>query len=197
MKFLIQALSRRTSMAATVTKTCPTCFSDIDARAKKCPQCHSPLGVYRLVAVLLVFVCLFGAIGFVVLIIWGASGRHYYQEVDHPGDVKIVSSQHYFAPGYQNQSGKNATIVGSLRNDSDEALTNVKLEVRFYNAKNELIDLFEGSIGGPMKAHEEMPFKVSDSSHIHLPEAEYASHKIIAKHAYVDEELSKHRGSNQ
>jgi hypothetical protein len=184
-------------MAATVTKTCPTCFSEIDARAKKCPQCLSPLGIYRLVAVLVVFVFLFGAIGFVVAIIWGMSGRHSYHEVDHPDDVTIVSSQHYFAPGYQNQIGKNATIVGTLRNDSDEALTGVELEVRFYNAKNELIDLFESSSAGSIKAKEERPFKVSDSSHIHLPEAEYASHKIIAKHAYVDEELSKHRGSNR
>src|SRR3954454_23829279 len=120
-------------MAATVTKTCPTCFSEIDARAKKCPQCLSPLGIYRLVVVLLVFVFLFGALGFVGLILWGANGRHTYHEVDHPGDVTIVSSQHYFAPGYQNQNGKNATIVGSLRNDSDDALTNVEFEVRFYN----------------------------------------------------------------
>ena len=144
-EFLIQALSRRTSMAATVTKTCPTCFSEIHARAKKCPQCLSPLGIYRLVAVLLVFVFLF-------VRNWLRRPHHLGSERsaqlpagDHPGDVKIVSSQHYFAPGYQNQSGKNATIVGSLRNDSDEALTNVELEVRFYNAKNELIDLFEGS----------------------------------------------------
>jgi hypothetical protein len=184
-------------MAATVTKTCPTCFSEIDARAKKCPQCLSPLGIYRLVAVLLVFVFLFGAIGFAGLIIWGTSSRRDYHEVDHPGDVKIATSQHYFAPGYQNQNGKNATIVGSLRNESDETLSSVDLEVRFYNAKNELIDLFEGSNVGPINAQEEMPFKISDNSHIHLPEAEYASHKIIAKHAYVDEELSKHHGSRR
>lgn len=146
---------------------------------------------------MLVFVFLFGALGFVALIIWGTSGRHNYHEVDHPGDVKIVSSQHYFAPGYQNQSGKNATIVGSLQNDSDEVLTSVEFEVRFFNAKNELIDIFDSSHVGPIKAHEEMPFKVSDNSNIHLPEAEYASHKIITKHAYVDEELSKHNGSRR
>src|SRR4051812_47688499 len=99
-------------MAATVTKTCPTCFSEIDARAKKCPQCLSPLGVYRLVAVVLVFVFLFGAIGFAGLIIWSANVRPNHEQLDHPEDVTIISSQHYFAPGYQNQSGKNATIVG-------------------------------------------------------------------------------------
>jgi hypothetical protein len=184
-------------MAATVTKTCPTCFSEIDARAKKCPQCLAPLGVYRFVAVLLVFVFLFGGIGFLVLIIWGTSGPRNYRQLDHPGDIKIVTSQQYFVPESQNQNGKIATIVGSLQNDSDEVLSHVDLEVRFFNAKNEMIDVFDGSHSGPIKAHEEAPFKVNDNLNIHLPESEYASHKIIAKHAYVDEELSQRNGASR
>lgn len=173
-------------MAETVTKTCPICFSVVDARAKKCPHCQSLLGFYKVVVAALVFVCLFGAIGFIALIAWATNSRPRSSRAGLPDVVTIVSSQRYFAPGYQNQSGKIATIVGSLRNDSDKILRHVDLEVRFYNAKNELIDLFEGSHHGPIKAQEETPFKISDNVNIHLPEADYATHKLVVKHAYSD-----------
>src|SRR5689334_13795754 len=47
-------LLENSSMAETVSKTCPICYSAVDARAKKCSHCHSLLGIYKVVVPALV-----------------------------------------------------------------------------------------------------------------------------------------------
>jgi hypothetical protein len=172
-------------MAATLTRTCPVCFSDIDRRAKKCPQCHSPLGVYRFSAAILVLIFIFGALGFVVFITWAMSSRSSHQRPDHAAELKTVSSKSYFAPGAQN--GKVATIVGILRNEAKQTVTSAELEVRFFNEKHELVDVFTSSYNGSIKTQEEMPFKINDNVNIHLPEPDYSSHVLLVTHAYGDD----------
>jgi hypothetical protein len=173
------------SKVAANTRLCPVCFSEIDARAKKCPQCHSPLGIYKFGAAVLVFIFVFGGIGFLALITWGLSRPRKFETVNHAAEVKTVTSKTYFAPGAQN--GMVATIVGALRNDGNETIKSVYLEARFFNANNELIDVFDSSYMGSIKPREETPFKISDGANIHLPEREYASHKLIVKQAYADD----------
>jgi hypothetical protein len=172
-------------MAETVTKTCPICYSAVDARAKKCPHCHSLLGFYKVVAPAMVVVCIVGAFGFIALLIWAASPRPRHAYNDLAGNLKVASSKHYFAPSSNN--GTTTVIIGSLSNAGDQTLTQVEIETRFYNKQNELIDVFTDPYVGPITPHEETLFKITENANIHLPEADYATHKLIIKHAYADE----------
>jgi hypothetical protein len=121
------------------------------------------------------------AILFVGLIVF-ASSRRMRERTDRAEDVKIVSSQHYFAPS--STQGTSAVVIGTLRNDSDKSLDHIELEVQFFNPKDEMIDLISGSLYVDLTPKKELPFKISEGSNIHLPEAEYAAHKIRVMHAY-------------
>jgi len=170
-------------MAETITKTCPICYSTVDARAKKCPHCHSLLGFYKVVVPAMVVFGIVGVFGFLALLVWAASPRYRYLRNDVAGSIKVVSSKHYFAPSSNN--GKTTVIIGSLSNAADQTLGSIEVEARFYNKENELIDLVSDSYVGPVGPHEEAPFKITESANIHLPEVDYATHKVIVKHAYA------------
>jgi hypothetical protein len=172
-------------MAETATKTCPICYSTVDARAKKCPHCHSLLGVYKVVIPAMVIVGMLGVFGFLALLIWAASPGPRHAPNNLASNLKVVSSKHYFAPSSNN--GTSAVIIGSLSNVGNQTLAHMEIEARFYNKQNELIDLFTEYHSDPLPPHEETPFKMNESTNIHLPEADYATHKLIIKHAYADE----------
>jgi hypothetical protein len=157
------------------------CYSEIDARAKKCPHCNTLQGVYLLAP----FVLILGFAVCFIAVVWLVGGPRSRGWSNRANDVKVVSSRYYFAPGYM--QGTSAIVVGKLRNEGDKSLRNAEMEVQFFNPKNELIDLVSGSFSGPVQPKEEAPFKVSDGSNIHLPEADYASHKIRVMNAYEDD----------
>jgi hypothetical protein len=126
-----------------------------------------------------------GFFGCIAVLIWAASSGPRPVQNDLASNLKVVSSKHYFAPS--SNSGASAVIIGSLSNAGDKTLTQVEIEARFYNKQNELIDLFVDPYVGPVTPHEETPFKISESANIHLPETDYATHKLIIKHAYAHE----------
>jgi hypothetical protein len=172
-------------MAETATKTCPICYSTVDARAKKCPHCHSLLGVYKVVVPAMVIVEVLGVFGFLAILIWAVSPGPRHAPNNLAGNLKVVSSKHYFAPS--SNDGKNAVIIGSLTNTGNQALNLIEIEARFFSKQNELIDLFTEFHTDPLPPHEETPFKMNESTNIHLPEADYATHKLIIKRAYAAE----------
>jgi hypothetical protein len=172
-------------MAETITKTCPICYSTVDARAKKCPHCHSLLGFYKVLIPAMVCAGILGFFGFIAILIWAASPGPRPVPSDLAGNIKVVSSKHYFAPSSNN--GTTTVIIGSLSNTGDQTINSPEIEARFYNKENELIDLFTDSYFGRIAPHKETPFKITEIANIHLPEADYATHKLIIKHAYADE----------
>ena len=137
-------------MAETATKTCHICYSTIDARAKKCPHCHSLQGIYKFVAPVLVAICIVGIFSFIGILIWAGVPPSRHRNSDRDADVQIVSSKHYFAPS--SNSGKTTTIVGSLSNGSDRTIRNLDVEVRFYDTKDELIDVYTDNYYGAVRA---------------------------------------------
>ena len=170
-------------MADTITKTCPLCYGTVDARAKKCPHCHSLLGPYRIAVPAMVIACIGALFASLVLLICAASARPPHKRDNLAANLKVITSKHYFAPSSNN--GTSTVIIGSLTNTGDQPLTYMEIEAQFYNKQNELIDLFSDFQTGPIAPHEEMPIKMSEGTNIHLPEADYATHKLIIKHAYA------------
>jgi hypothetical protein len=123
-----------------------------------------------------------GIIGFTALLIFAAtSGRRRDMPCNRLGDIRVLSSDQYFAPGYH--QGKSAVLIGMIRNEGTATLDAVELEVHFFDNSGKLIDVFAGTFSGPLKSHEEKPFKITGDN-IHLPESDYHSHKIIVVGAY-------------
>lgn len=172
-------------MADSVTKSCPVCFSTIDARAKKCPHCYAMQGIYKFTIPFGVVVGLLSLIGFFTLLSWAAGPHRLQKRIDHISDAKVVSSKHYFAPS--TGTGELPILIATLSNESDHTITDLIYEVRFYNKQDELIDVIDGSHYDSIEPHEEIALKVTANTSAHLPESDYASHKLIIKHAYEDE----------
>lgn len=101
--------------------------------------------------------------------------------VNRLSDIQVLSSERYFAPGYT--QGKSTVLVGMIRNEGSATLDRVELEVQFLDGSGKLIDVFVSTISGPLKPREEKPFKITGDN-IHLPEADYNSHKLIVTGAY-------------
>jgi hypothetical protein len=172
-------------MADAVTKSCPVCFGTIDARAKKCPHCHSPQGIYKFTIPFGIVVAILSLIGICTLLSWAAGPHGRQKRIDRASDAKVVSSKQYFAPATGN--GVFPLLIASLSNESDHMITGLTYEVRFYNKQDELIDVIEGSNYGLFEPHKEFVVKATASTSAHLPESDYASHKIIIQRAYEDE----------
>ncbi len=62
-------------------------------------------------------------------------------------------------------------------------LDQVSLEVQVFDENHQLIDSFRGSYGDRIEPGEEVSFKVADYRDIHLPEAQYKSHKVLVREA--------------
>jgi hypothetical protein len=164
-------------------KTCPSCFMQIDVRARKCPYCHALQGARRLAAIgaiVLSVVLAFVLLGSLVWCDYWAYRRTGYSGPDRSGDIQIVQSQLYFVP---QQGGHAASVVGILRNNAATPVDDVQMEVQVFGDGSKLIDSFQGRYAGHAEPGEEVSFKVSDYWNIHLPESEYKSHRVLVREA--------------
>ncbi len=174
-------------MTNSETKICRKCFSTIDARARKCPACHSYLGSAILfapaLAVLAVGLALAMLAGLVVLL----ERRQKYQFENHATDVSIVDSEFYLGPPEYPEAGNELLcpiVVGRLKNNGAQELGSIGLQVESLNAEGALIDVYEEYVRGPFKPGEEYAFKVRGQP-IHLPQANYAEHNVIVRNAFT------------
>lgn len=120
-------------------KICAICLKHIHVNAKKCPKCqsyqnpwsiffHSSLGQWILtIAFLVALFSWFDSDYFEDDIIYKLDGV---LEVDN-SSFKVQKSD----------CGTQVTIFGTIENKSDMPLTNILVDVEFYNASGEPIDL--------------------------------------------------------
>lgn len=161
------------------TKTCRTCFNEIDSRAKKCPHCLSLQGSLR--NLLLAGFAILIAIIVGALIWFDFKLDHLqFRGPNHAAKIEILSSELYFTP---KQDGESVSIVGELANRGDVVIDKISLEVRIMNQEGLLIDSYDNSFYEHLEPGEEISFKLTSYQNIHLPKEDYANHKVIVRSA--------------
>ncbi len=122
------------------SKECIMCFSDIDARAKKCRYCRSLQAKYsnlenNPVIVGLLFVFLVGIFGYIYyenVYLWGLKKEAQKNLII---TVTEVSEK-------QEADKLFVACMGTIRNPDNFRFRDVELEARFFDSKSELIDTF-------------------------------------------------------
>jgi hypothetical protein len=167
------------------TKICRRCFSTIDARARKCPACHSLLGSGVLfapaLAILAIAATLAMLFGLTLLIEWSRRNP----SEDFSADFSIVESTLYLGPQAFPVDGDERlcpTVVGRLKNNGTHDLDSIELQFHALNAEGKLIDVYQEYLSGPFKPGEEYAFKLTGAP-IHLPQSDYVGHEVIVRGA--------------
>jgi len=122
------------------TKECIMCFSEIDARAKKCPQCTSLQAKYSNLESNPVL------IGFLGLLILGIFIYIFYEsyylrvlkdEALHDLTVTVteVSTK-------KESNGLYVACIGNIHNQTEYKFRGIKFQIDLFSNKNELIDTF-------------------------------------------------------
>ncbi|MEM5533149.1 hypothetical protein [Pseudoalteromonas arctica] len=120
------------------TKECIMCFSAIDSRAKKCPQCTSLQAKYSNLENNPII------IGALVLSIVGIFGFIFYQNIYVAG-LKDQAQKNLIANVSQiNTKNENDALyvacIGQVKNESDFSFKNIKFKVDFLTDQNTLVD---------------------------------------------------------
>ena len=120
------------------TKECIMCFSSIDSRAKKCPQCTSLQAKYSNLENNPII------IGALALSIVGIFGFVFYQNIYVAGLEE--QAQKNLTANVSQISTKNETdglyvaCIGQIKNESDFSFKNIKFKVDFLSEQNVLVD---------------------------------------------------------
>ena len=120
------------------TKECIMCFSAIDSRAKKCPQCTSLQAKYSNLENNPII------IGALALSIVGIFGFVFYQNIYVAGLEE--QAQKNLTANVSQISTKNETdglyvaCIGQIKNESDFSFKNIKFKVDFLSEQNVLVD---------------------------------------------------------
>ncbi|MBH0075946.1 hypothetical protein I6F48_10270 [Pseudoalteromonas sp. SWYJ118] len=120
------------------TKECIMCFSSIDSRAKKCPQCTSLQAKYSNLENNPII------IGALALSIVGIFGSVFYQNIYVAGLEE--QAQKNLTANVSQISTKNETdglyvaCIGQIKNESDFSFKNIKFKVDFLSEQNALVD---------------------------------------------------------
>ena len=167
--------------AEVAKKTCSTCFSEIDARARKCPKCHTlqgPLKILLIAGATLVVVSLVGSV------VWFDIIVHQKFRSDGPDfseNIEVADSRLFFVP---NEDSHRVSVVGLLKNSGKSRVNRIKLELRLTDADGKLIDAIKQTTNDDMLPGGEVSFKISTYQNIHLPQSDYANHELIIRSAY-------------
>ncbi|MFT5095454.1 MAG: FxLYD domain-containing protein [Planctomycetales bacterium] len=163
-----------------LTKTCSTCFSEIDARAGKCPQCHAlqgPLKILLIAGVTLVVASVVGSA------IWLDIFVHQKFRSDGPdfsANIEVVDSRLFFVP---NEDSHRVSVVGLLKNSGRSRVNRIKLELRLTDQTGNLIDTIKQTTNDDLLPDDEVSFKISTYRNIHSPQSDYAHHDVIIRSA--------------
>jgi len=121
-------------------KECIMCFSEIDARAKKCPQCTSLQAKYSnlennplLIGLVGIFiVCLFGFIVY---------DNVYLRELKNKASDSLIVDVHEIITKKESD-GLYVACIGSIRNNTQFKFKDLEYEVNFYSEQDVLVDTF-------------------------------------------------------
>lgn len=120
------------------TKECIMCFSAIDARAKKCPQCTSLQAKYSNLENNPVL------IGALALCIVGVFGFIFYQNIfvtaQEDKAMKNLNAKVTEISSKNENDGLYVACMGQIENDSDFSFKQVKFQVDFVTDQNVLVD---------------------------------------------------------
>ena len=164
----------------TPTKTCRTCFSQIDARAGKCPKCHALQGRLRallIAGIILVVASLVGSVVWFDMVVYRRFQLH---GPNYAENIEVVSSRLFFVPKAE---GHTASVVGKLRNSGSVAVDFISLEVRLMDKDGELLDSMTRSVHGYLTPNDEVSFKIPTHENIHMPQEAYTAHVVIVRSA--------------
>lgn len=135
--------------------TCRYCLAPVEPKARKCKSCgewltHLNNKSIAAIAWLFFIVALMTWIRFASNAIM--AGREFSRSVSERFEIlnheRVVSSDAL-------------AIIGEIKNKDATSKEMIKVEVRFYDNQNKLVDLGEDYISGDFEAGEIRPFKVS------------------------------------
>jgi hypothetical protein len=129
-------------MSSMSTKTCRTCYMEIDSRARKCPHCHQWQGKLDKVILNPGFAAL---LGIIPLLIFAAvmifclqpmfdQGRDFQSYRDQ---IEVTQSEIKFG---QDNCGPTVVVLGTVQNHSDVTWKDVQFAVEFFDKDKKLAD---------------------------------------------------------
>ncbi len=164
---------------------CKNCCSSIHKDAKVCPFCLSPqttgYAFKRFAPALVLFLIFF--IVFQVVDSFRSSGyKEPVQFLEHKDSLSIISSELSFTACGECKSTYNAVVIGTLKNTSQYGWEDIKIEVRFYDKDQKMIDsISEMDYDMVVQPNAEVSFRVMDRAA--KPTESYTSHKIYINDA--------------
>lgn len=167
-----------------VTKECPICCEAIHARAKKCPHCHQWQSRVHTIVLHPAFGILCGMLP--LFLIYGAGAWLFYRAANvesrdftpYIGQMTVLESRISF---FGNAEEPRVMTVGSLRNDSPHAWSNLEFDVKYFDSDGNLIDAASERTYKTVSAGGELAFAVT--SQAHQPAEAYASQSVSVRWA--------------
>jgi len=162
------------------TKTCRTCRSEIDQRARVCPHCRYPQGAWAFARYGLIATFLLVA---VALTWW--SKRSLMAVVDPPkysaylGSLKVTKSEVVY-----DKTGARPVITtfGTIENQSDVPWKDLYIQVRYFDATGHMVDAqAEEAYRSFVPPHGEGVFRFQMQAS--RGRDDYRKHEVIIHHA--------------
>lgn len=168
----------------TLTKSCKWCFSEIDARAVKCPECRTGQIILRFKDIAIPVVAVAAVVALVAGIISsGVLGNRSVRPngPNHAANIEVVSSRLFFMP---HEDSHKVLAVGLMKNVGETPIERTIVELRITDGDGSLIDAMTQLVHNDLPPGEEVSFKVYAHQNIHLPQSVYAQHRFIIRDAY-------------
>lgn len=165
-------------------KECPICCEVINARAKKCPHCQHWQSRVHTIVLHPAFGIVFGMLPLSLIYAAGAWLLHRAVNAEsrdftpHVGEMTVLESKISF---FGNDEEPRVMTVGSLRNDSPYAWSNLELDVKYFDSGSRLIDAASDKTYKTVPAGSELAFAVTSPAH--QPVETYASHEVTVRWA--------------
>jgi hypothetical protein len=170
-------------------KECPSCCEQINARAIRCPRCHSWQSKWRFdqsnIKHQVIFLALiFGFMAIVFSSLFGSI----FNPKDFSESKSLLEIKNSKVSYSTKDCGPSITVICTISNNSDIAWKDFNFEAQFYNENNDLIDtVSDQNYDLLLLANDESTFKITGSAD--KPEALYHHHKVIIKDARENSSL--------
>ena len=158
-------------------KTCRSCYTEIDSRAKICLHCRSYQGklvFLRHPASALIFVI---PLMVPVVVFMFAAFNKFRRGEDfavYRDQIKVLQSEIKFG---EYDGRPSVVVIGTVNNTSNVDWEDIHFEVKFFDHQDKLADVMNERVFRiAVSANDHSTFKVS--SYREFPEDKYVSHKI-------------------
>jgi hypothetical protein len=167
-------------------KTCRYCITEIDARARVCPNCRQWLSgkVWRIGLPIGVLLAMFAAVAWVECTLGKKLGTPGEEFAKHVDDFRLSDCELKFGQeACQGGQREVVAVVGTLQNDGDLPWEDITLAAAFFDKAGGIVDAMQHYERLPIAPHGTMPFKISGTRQ--FPKEQYASYKVqvaMARH---------------